>query len=153
VKYCIDTSSILHAWVEAYPPHNFPQVWAKIDQFVAKGKLISSDEVLRELKKKHDSAYQWAKNHGNFFVPLDEPIQELVADILFKHRRLVDTRKGRLGADPFVIAVAHLKNCTLVTNEALTNNLQKPNIPDVCDVMKVPCMNILQLIQAEGWIF
>jgi hypothetical protein len=153
VKYCIDTSSILHAWIEAYPPDNFPPVWDKINDFIAKGKLISSEEVLRELKKKHDSAYQWAKGHTNVFLPLDEATQVLVAEIMSNHKRLVDTRKGRIGADPFVIAVAKLKHCTLVTNEAITNNLKRPNIPDVCAVMGVECINILQLFQTEGWVF
>jgi hypothetical protein len=148
VKYCVDTSSILHAWIEAYPPDNFPLVWDKIDNLITNGRLISSDEVLRELKRKHDSAY-----HPNLFMPLDEGTQALVAEIMSKHKRLVDTRKGRLGADPFVIATAKLKNCTLVTNEVLTNNIKKPNIPDVCAIMNVECINILQLIQTEGWIF
>lgn len=153
MKYCIDTSSILHAWVEAYPPDNFPKLWQKVDSFISQGKLISSDEVLRELRKKHDSAYQWAKNHTNFFVPIDDPIQKLVSDIMSQHPRLVDTRKGRKEADPFVIAVAKLNKCTVVTNEILTTNLRKPNIPDVCNAMTVQCVNILQLIQAEGWVF
>jgi hypothetical protein len=70
-----------------------------------------------------------------------------------KYPRLVDTRRGRMGADPFVIAVAKLNNCTVVTNEALTNNIKKPNIPDVCAALNVRCLNILQMIQAEGWVF
>ena len=153
MKYCIDTSSILHAWIEAYPPTNFPPVWDKLNDFISKGKLISSEEVLRELKKKHDPAYEWAKGHPGLFLPLDDRTQVLVAEILSKFQRLVDTKKGRTGADPFVIAVAKLKNATLVTNEVLTNNIKKPNIPDVCAAMNIPSMNILQLIQAQGWVF
>jgi hypothetical protein len=83
VKYCIDTSSILHAWIEAYPPDNFPPVWNKINDFIANGRLLSSEEVLRELKRKHDSAYQWAKGHPDLFLPLDHdvssPVKETVA--------------------------------------------------------------------------
>ena len=153
MKYCIDTSSILHAWIEAYPPDNFPPVWAKIDDLIAKGRLLSSEEVLRELKKKHDSAYAWAKGSPAMFIPLDEEIQILVASILEKHKRLVDTRNGRVGADPFVIALAKLKNYTLVTNENPTGNLRKPNIPDVCTAMNISSINLLQLIQNEGWVF
>ena len=153
MKYCIDTSSIIHAWVEAYPPDNFPLLWQKIDDFVGKGKIISSEEVLRELKKKHDSAYQWAKAHTGIFLPIDDSTQHLVVKIMANHKRLVDTRTGRMGADPFVIALAALKKSTLVTNELPTNNLAKPNIPDVCNAMKIGCCNLLQMIQAEGWVF
>lgn len=153
MKYCIDTSSIIHAWIEAYPPDNFPRLWDRINEFINKGKLISSDEVLRELKTKHDSAYQWAKGHPDLFVPIDQAIQPVVAEIMLTYPRLVDTRKGRLSADPFVIAIAKLNKCTLVTNETLTNSLKRPNIPDVCGVMNVQCINILQLIQAEQWVF
>lgn len=51
--------------------------------------------------------HEWAKNHkAALFVPIDEEQQQHVATILARYERLVDTRKNRSAADPFVIALA-----------------------------------------------
>lgn len=150
--YCIDTSSILHAWLEAYPPKNFPPVWEKLDGLIAASRLFSSDEVLRELKRKHEPAHAWTLQRAQIFLPIDNEIQALVIKILEKYPRLVDTRKGRDSADPFVIAIAKIKNYKVVTNESFTNKLAAPNIPDVCKDMGIDSINILQLIEDEEWI-
>lgn len=66
---------------------------------------MASDEVLLELSKKQDGAYQWAKTELSIYG-MDEPIQAAVAAILAVHPRLVDERKKRSTCDPFVIALA-----------------------------------------------
>jgi hypothetical protein len=64
---------------------------------------MASDEVLLELSKKQDGAYQWAKTELSIYG-MDEPIQAAVAAILAVHPRLVDERKkprDRAGAELF----------------------------------------------------
>jgi len=87
------------------------------------------------------------------FVPIDERQQEQVAAILASHERLVDTRKNRSGADPFVIALAALEGCAVVTGEGPTGKPEKPNISDVCDTLGVRCINLLTLFREQGWRF
>lgn len=73
--------------------------------------------------------HEWAKNHkAALFVPIDEEQQQHVATILARYERLVDTRKNRSAADPFVIALAMAKGCTVVTAEAATGKADRPNI-------------------------
>jgi hypothetical protein len=55
-----------------------------------------------------------------------------VIEILRDHKKLVDTRKNRSGADPFVIALAKVEGCNVITGEKPTNRLERPHIPDVC---------------------
>ena len=74
-------------------------------------------------------------------------------NILGKYERLVDQRKNRTAADPFVIALAQINNCKVVTAEHPRNNLLKPNIPDVCDALNIQWMNPVQLMREEGWTF
>ncbi len=107
---------------------------------------------MRELKRKHEPAHDWALERAHIFLPIDDAIQSVVTEILGRYRRLVDTRKGRDPADPFVIAIAKIKNYKVVTNESFTNKLVAPNIPDVCKDMGIDSINILQLIEDEGWI-
>ena len=65
--------------------------------------------------------------------------------------RLVDTVKGRSGADPFVIALAATTNphMVVVTEE----QIGKTRIPDVCAAEKIQCCGLADLIEREDWKF
>jgi hypothetical protein len=52
-----------------------------------------------------------------------------------------------------VIALAKARNMTVVTLEARTGNLEKPRVPDVCDVLGIPWMNLYDFIDAQDWTF
>ena len=153
-RYCIDTSSILHARIRAYPPEVFSALWSNLEQMIREGRLIASEEVYEELKRIDDETHEWAKRHSDMFVPTDEQVQTLAAEILERYPRLVDTRKNRSGADPFVIAAARAKDCVVVTNETRSTTPQKnPKIPNVCDDLRVECIDVLQFIKEQRWVF
>ena len=151
--YSIDTSAILHGWHRAYPPAKFRSLWERLTELIQEKQLVATEEVLVELEKKDDEVYKWAREHNEMFIPIDEEIQNVVQDILKNYRKLLDTRKSRSGADPFVIALARIKNCTVVTNEPKTGNPSRPNIPDVCEPLDIRCIDLLQLIMEQPWLF
>jgi predicted nucleic acid-binding protein len=151
VKYSIDTSAILDGWIRDYPPKVFPSIWANIETLVESSDLRASEEVLHELEKKDDEVFKWAKKQSGLFLPVDRSVQVAVTNILSKHERLVDTRKNRSAADPFMIALAQVNNAIVVTGETRTNSAERPHIPDVCAVLNIPCLNLLGLFQTEGW--
>jgi len=154
LKYSTDTSAILDAWVRNYPPDVFPVVWAKLEELVDKGALFATEEVLRELEAKHDDVYEWAREHRHMFISIDLRIQAVVKQILGQHKKLIDQRKGRSGADPFVIALAKLRGCAVLTAEKPSNNPEKrPRIPDVCDALGIKWLNVLELFREQGWTF
>ncbi|MDQ7827015.1 MAG: DUF4411 family protein [Candidatus Eremiobacteraeota bacterium] len=153
VMYTIDTSSIIHGWHEAYPKDAFPALWQKIEELIDDGKLIAIEEVILELEKKEDVLHKWAIKQEKLCVPIDIDIQKEVREILKSHKRLLDTRKNRSGADPFVIALAKVRKCTVITNEKKTSSQEKPHIPDVCEKLGIRCINLLELILEQGWIF
>lgn len=154
MKYSIDTSAILEAWRRRYPPDVFPAVWQRLEEVIETGELGASEEVLLEIEKRDDEVHVWAKERkAKLFVPIDEEQQAHVSVILGKHERLVDTRKNRSAADPFVIAVAIAQGCAVVTAEAATGKPEKPHIPDVCLAMGVRSMNLLEFFREQGWRF
>lgn len=153
MRYSIDTSSILDGWRRYYPPDVFPKLWEKLDELINKGELKATEEVLAELEKKDDEVHEWAKKRPQLFVPINMEIQQIVSDILENYERLADTRKNRTSADPFVIALAQINNACVVTGEHPTNNIEKPNIPDVCRIMRIHYINFLSLIREQGWVF
>ena len=151
--YCIDTSSLIAAWQERYPPEHFPAFWGKMNVLIDQGRLVAIREVLEEMTKRSDELHKWLKQRGEMFRELDGPIQVEAARILGQFPRLVGERKLRTSADPFVIALAKVKGLTVVTEERPTGSLQSnPNIPDVYGVIGVPWIGLLDLIKAEKWV-
>ncbi len=153
MKYSIDTSAIVNGWRRHYPPDVFPSLWMRIASIIDSGVLIASEEVLIELERQDDEVYAWALGRRAMFRPIDATIQIAVTEILRDHPRLVDTRRHRSGADPFVIALAKIENAGVVTAEKHSGVLSKPNIPDVCDALGIRCLDLLGLFREQGWVF
>lgn len=153
LEYSSDTSVIIEGWTRDFPPDIFPGVWVKIEELIDGGVLVATEEVLIELERKHDKAYEWASKHKHMFIPTDEKIQQAVRGILRDHKKLIDTRRNRSGADPFVIALALVENLTVVTAENLSNSPERPKIPDVCEALGIRWLNMIELFRERGWQF
>jgi hypothetical protein len=153
MKYSIDTSAILDGWSRYFPPDVVPGLWVNLEKMIIDGKLIATEEVYIEIKKKSDELYAWAKKNHQMFLPIDDKIQIAVTSILKDHKRLIDTRRNRSGADPFVIALAKTNNCKVITGEHKSNSLNRPHIPDVCEALGIEWINIWDLCREQKWKF
>jgi Domain of unknown function (DUF4411) len=151
--YSCDTSTIIQAWRRDYSPKVFVGVWQKLEAMVADETLIASSEVLVELKRKDDEVYKWCKRQARMFVALDEEIQKEVKKLLAAHQRLIDTRNGRSGADPFVIALAKIRNAAVLTDEKSSNSVDRPKIPDVCKAVGIECCRLSEVFERAGLTF
>ena len=151
MPYSIDTSAFLDAWVRNYPPDVFPSIWEQMDGAAKNGTLLASDEVVRELERKEDGAHQWVKDRPLMIFALDPEIEQHVRDIMRRYPRLVDTKKGRSGGDPFVIALARAKNLTVITAEHATGKLDVPRIPDVCVDLGIRSIRMLDFFREQKW--
>jgi uncharacterized protein DUF4411 len=150
VAYSIDSSGVLDLF-RYYPPDVFPTIWTQMDLAANGGVIFAIDEVYRELEKKDDVAFQWLKARRTMVTALDTVIQQRVTSILAAHPRLVDTRKNRSSGDPFVIGFAQARGFSVVTGERPSGVLARPNIPDVCSALNIPCLNVLAMFRNEGW--
>lgn len=150
MKYSADTSTFIQPWRKYYPIDVFPSFWDMMDSLIGKGDLVAIDEVLVELEKKDDEVLAWVRRRNKVIVPISDSIQYAVREVLTQRPRLVDTRRNRSGADPFVIALALAEGLTVVTDEQPTGSADRPNIPDVREHLGVECVGIIDLIRAEG---
>lgn len=74
--------------------------------------------------------------------------------VMARYPRLVDTVKGKSGADLFVIAPAICANPQLVVvHQESGGSITSPKIPFVCDQKHVRNIDLLTLIDEEGWTF
>lgn len=148
--YSIDSSALIHGWRRVYRPKNFSFVWNGLDSLIEESRLRCSIEVYHELEKKDDELFKWCKDRKEaLFVEIDDGIQIEVARIMKAYPRLVDTVRGRSGADPFVIALAATENpgMIVVTEE----QPGKTKIPDVCKAENIDCIGLADLIEREDW--
>lgn len=147
--YSIDTSALLDGWRRHYPPDVFASIWVRIDDLISDGELRAIDEVRSELERKDDDVFRWAKSRENFFVPIDDDTQIQVARIPRAHPRLVDQRKGRSGADAFVIALALPGRGDHRGTEV--EQSRDPEDSGRCDAMGVRSIGLLDFFRERAW--
>jgi len=150
--YCLDTSALVESWWRLYPPDSFPTFWEYFDDAIVNNIFVAPEIVLEELKAQDDDIYKWAKNHNELFVPLDTDLQMVQAGIVNQFPRLTMPVKHRSLADPWVIALAIINQCPVVSMENPGSD-SKPRIPDVCRHIGVEHIYIVDLIRAMGWKF
>ena len=156
VIYSLDTSALIAAFHERYPIENFPSLWRKIEELIKNGQLKMSQIVFEEAMRDTEIK-QWCDENqlkSDFQVVIDESVQEKVSKVLSEFPRLVDSRTGKSGADPWVIALALTdENYIVVTEENPTNSENRPKIPDACAYFNLQCIKVVDLIKRENWIF
>lgn len=151
IRYSFDTSSFLNGRRDLLPPAVFRSLWVNVDVMIDEGQIRSVDVVRDELAKRDDEVAEWAKSCDSLFVSLDLDIQRASRRVLQEHPRLMGRGGGRNGADPFVIGLALARNATVVTEETLSGNLQRPRIPNVCEAMGIPWRNLVGFVSDQGW--
>lgn len=148
-RYAIDTCSLI-ALRRVYPKDVFPGVWAKVSELAENGVLVSVEDVYEELRAFDDVVLEWSKEHSDIFVSLDEEIQLTATEILETHTNLLDLKKGKSSADPFLIAFAIVHSCIIVSEEKPSGGPERSRIPDVCRDYRVSCITLLDMLRAEG---
>lgn len=147
--YVIDTCSFTELR-RKYPQDVVPGAWKVLSQFAECGILISSNEVWLELETQEDQVTDWAREHRGVFIPLTPDIQTKASEILAVYPNLLDTKKKKSSADPFVIATAIVEEGVVVTQETPNGFGSKfVKIPNVCQELKVPYIDLLELFRRE----
>lgn len=153
--YVIDTS-VVSALHRNYFRSRFVTLWQRFDEMVANDGLTSTREALRELEDHGGAAYEWAANNTGLFVTPDATEGAFVAKIYavphfqanMEQQKLI---RGGRNADPFLIARAAATGSTVLTMEKLKQNAAK--IPNICQHFSIPCVDLEQFMEAEGWTF
>ncbi len=154
--HVFDTSSLRE--LQHFYPSIFHSIWPRLDALVSAGLLISTREVFRELESQDVSpeVLDWCKANKHIFTVPTVEEQGIVATILSNlHFQMLISTKARMRgtpvADPFVIACAKAAHGTVVSQERWKPHAAK--IPNVCEHLNVPCINLEGFMAAQGWSF
>lgn len=148
-KYVVDTCS-LTKMRHTYPPDVFPTAWTLLTELAETGCLLSVEDVFEELNLFDDEILRWAKERKGIFLPLEPGIQARATTVLSTHPGLLDLKKNKSSADPFVVATAIEHSCAVVTEEQRINSPVRSKIPNVCDDLGVECIDIVEVFRREG---
>lgn len=152
MRYSIDSSALIFAWSRPYQHERFPSFWNSMDQLIQDGILIASDEVKMELARKQDDLFEWIQQRQQMFIEVGPDIQREVSRILTAFPDLVHPDSHRPQADAFVIAVARIENCKVVTQEK-GGKLTRPKIPYVCAQYNIDCIDLYEFVAEQDWSF
>jgi hypothetical protein len=167
IFYVIDTSSIVHMEV-TYPRSNFPNVWNKCARLIDQRRLGAPDVVFVELKRQDElvvgSLLEWIEKHKNrLFYSLTDETTRQASKVMKQFKHLISQTSELEKADPYIVAMARERamNPTLndretivVTNEKISKPSQKDRkIPGVCAFYDLKCIDLLDMIKQEGWVF
>lgn len=154
--YVFDTSP-LSTLFRNYYINLFPTLWTNFHHLVESGNIISTREVLREIKQgKDQNLLDWATSNKSIFeTPTAEEAQFVAKIFAVTHfQQNIERQKllnGGLNADAFVIAKAAIESKTVVTMELLKPNSVK--IPNICDHFDVRCLTLQEFMAEQNWRF
>ena len=152
--YVLDTNVVIDGRIRWYRPASFATLWQNVEQLVVNGRALCPREVQTELERGDAACLAWVKSMNGLVQESDTNVLTRAAAITAQFPLWVTPTANY--ADPFVIAHAQARGWTVVTAERRAGpTVAEPNlrIPNVCDHFGVACINLPDLIEAEGWTF
>jgi hypothetical protein len=155
--YSVDTSSLMDWQARYYPTDVFVGLPSQIDELRAGERFFAVALVDEEIRAVGTAGIvQWLKERKDIVVPTSEVLAE-AQTIQNQFTGLRDPKAEFEEADPYVIALAKLRDGIVVTQETPAAEKRNPKrshfIPDVCRELGIPCISLLGLMRREGWHF
>lgn len=150
--YCIDANVLIQAWQKYYSPKFCPDYWIILNELGLQKRIFIPESVYEEITRTEDDLSKWLKKSDIPIRKIDEQVTKCLQSIFAQnplHKNLVDNIRGRSLADPWVIAHAINEKATVVTKEEMVTaiNSKRIKIPNVCENMKVRCINDFKFIK------
>lgn len=149
MRYSLDSDAIIQAWRD-YPIDFFPKVWQSLHQLAVEDIVGIAPVIFGELEKGGDELFDWFKARKNDFVAENsDELQSAVAYLVNNYNNF-GLITGKNEGDPYVVALAMIEDCEVVTNESMSNDLNGPKVPDVCRAEGIRWAKFVDIIRNEN---
>ena len=149
MRYSLDSDAIIQAWRD-YPINFFPKVWQSLHQLANDGIVGIAPVIFEELERGGDELFDWFKARKSDFVAENsEELQSSVAYLVNNYNNF-GLITGKNEGDPYVVALAIIEECEVVTNESMSNDLNGPKVPDVCREEGIHWAKFVDIIRNEN---
>ncbi|MDD5147798.1 MAG: DUF4411 family protein [Candidatus Daviesbacteria bacterium] len=150
--YIVDTD-VLIGFRQSLPMQIFKTQWKMLKDYVEEGRIIICEAVFHEVKKAEDLK-NWLANFNHLVV--DCYTKDVIIEaktIINAHPNLIDANNPSDQSDPYLIALAKIKNYCVLTNESYSEGGKKTKIPYICKQLSIDYMNTEQFYEEEKWEF
>ena len=148
-RYIIDTCSILSQKSDRHHRRNvYSTLWEKIEAMVKTKEIIVCSEIKDEVED--DEIILWLQQNGCEDLSVDNTIERNVAKIVNEFPELLNFANMKSSGDAFIIATAMKYQIAVITEE---NKQSSKKIPAICSKYNIPCYNVTELAEKEGWSF
>jgi hypothetical protein len=152
--FVLDTSSWIEGYIEQYRPSVFARLWQDIESLLASRKIILAEAAYREVTQQDDTLKKWMTGMASHVEANNQSIEQQHAAIQLHPLGVALITKGkpfiRSDADSRIIATAMFLRGTVVTKELPAVNPAKAKIPNVCAHFRVPCVNLMEMLELLG---
>jgi len=155
ISYCLDSNVLIQAWQKYYSPVYCPTYWDVLNELGDEDKIFIPSMVYDEIVITDDDLSDWLKKSNIKVKPITSDVTQTLKSIYAadpSHKHLVDNKKGRSLADPWVIAHAIKESAIVVTKEEKVTalNSKKMKIPNVCENMGIDWITDYQMVEQLG---
>jgi hypothetical protein len=141
--YSLDSSALIEL-MDRYPRDVFGFLWTGLEGLAKEKRAFAIGETEREIKGGDDVLHSWCRRL-RLFVPIDDETQAAMKVVMPRFGMdLVDVKRRRGGADPWVIACAMARKDTAVV--ALDRGIER-----ACKELGIPCLDIPAFARSERW--
>lgn len=135
-KYCIDSNVILELIKTRgrYSKDVHVTLFAKINDYIRRGIIISASDVYEEIKDDPDPELKkWLTDNRKMFVEINAGEITILKKILYKYPLLGEGFKDK--ADPVLVSLCIQRSLILITieNGKTSPSPIAPKIPNLCD--------------------
>ncbi|MDO4888478.1 MAG: DUF4411 family protein [Actinomycetaceae bacterium] len=154
--YLVDANVLIEAKNRYYAFDIAPGFWEWLEHAYAQGAVFGIEKVGEELRRGDDELAEWAKEHREFFHPIDQQTTSFFTRLScwaqsqnFKQSALNGFSAN--DADYLLVAFAAAHNCTVVTHETVgSGSRKKVKIPDACKALGVAWVNTFEMLRKTG---
>jgi len=148
-RYVMDTCSIISQKPdEANRRKVHSTLWEKIEELIKSKAIVVCTEIKEEVED--ESLRSWLAQHECTVLETDDHVQQNVAKIVNEHPQLLKFTNMKSSGDAFLIATAMAYGIAVITEE---EKKSPKRIPKICEAYNIPCYNIVELADKEGWQF
>ncbi|KKZ12858.1 MAG: hypothetical protein TH68_07305 [Candidatus Synechococcus spongiarum 142] len=152
-KYLLDTNVFIQASNREYGFDICPGFWDWLVEKNRSGLVASIRKVAEEIKK-DKRLVEWVnKRGGDFFLEEDDAMVDKLNVVshwaISKQYKNEALQKFFGGADYYLIAYALAHDYVIVTHEVYSRKNRSIKIPNVCEDLKLACMNPYKMLQQE----
>jgi len=123
-------------------------LWQNIDELIKSKVIVICSEIMDEVED--EELKLWLQQKGCEVLEADAVVQHNVSIIVNEHPKLLNFTNMKSSGDAFLIATAMKYRIAVITEE--DKNSPK-RIPKICDAYNIPCYNVTELAEKEGWTF